>query len=327
MNINEIDFSKTLDDEKIYQIMMSNYDLIGKDWIAHQWNWMNNIYSAFNDHYKYLIVISLVERTMQFYDQVDITYSYDQFYSKINLEIEKFSITELCEKLDLPKETVRRKVLELEKLGVLKRENKKIIIDRSAFPFTKPANQIKVTSKYIDKISKILNQKKIYTKKINSELIEKIIKKNFTLCWKWYFKMQIPIVIGYTKMFNDLATFHIWGTVCLNQAFNCKKIINGASIFDGSQNYMHFNSKLVNGVGNKFGISAMSLSDMTKIPRATVLRKCKFLIDNNFFKIDEKKHYALTSFNIGKVLPYQKEIFKNKAKFLRKTLNLILISK
>ena len=40
------------------------------------------------------------------------------------LQIEKFSITELCEKLNLPKETVRRKVLELEKDGVINRKKK-----------------------------------------------------------------------------------------------------------------------------------------------------------------------------------------------------------
>ena len=47
-------------------------------------------------------------------------------YSKSYLQIDKFSITELCEKLDLPKETVRRKVLELEKEGVINRSKKKL---------------------------------------------------------------------------------------------------------------------------------------------------------------------------------------------------------
>jgi len=34
----------------------------------------------------------------------------------------------------------------------------------------------------------------------------------------------------------------------------------------------------------------------------------------------------LTGYNINKILPYQKRVFKNKAKFLRKTLNLLTIS-
>ena len=36
----------------------------------------------------------------------NIQYSYDEYYSRSYLQIEKFSITELCEKLDLPKETM-----------------------------------------------------------------------------------------------------------------------------------------------------------------------------------------------------------------------------
>ena len=149
MNLQEIDFSKTLTDEQVYNSIMSNYSDLSKDWIFHQWNWMNSVYTPFKDHYKYLIVISLVEKTLQFYDQMSIQYSFDEYYSKSYLQIEKFSILEICEKLKLPKETVRRKVLELEKLGVLKRQKKQIIIDRSAFNLIKPDNQIKFTSKYI----------------------------------------------------------------------------------------------------------------------------------------------------------------------------------
>ena len=96
-----------------------------------------------------MIVISLVEKTLQFYDQMNIQYSYDEYYSKSYQQIEKFSITELCEKLDLPKETVRRKVLELENDGVITRSKKKIVIDRNAFHFVKPEKQMKFTSKYI----------------------------------------------------------------------------------------------------------------------------------------------------------------------------------
>ena len=76
-----------------------------------------------------MIIISLIEKTLQFYDQMNIQQSYEEYYSKSYVQIDKFSITELCEKLDLPKETIRRKVLELEKEGVIKRDKKKIVID------------------------------------------------------------------------------------------------------------------------------------------------------------------------------------------------------
>ena len=90
MSLRQIDFSKVLNDDQVYDHMMASYDDLGRDWIVHQWNWMNNTYAAFKDHYKYLIVISLVEKTLQFYDQMNIKYTFDQFYSKPYLQIEKF---------------------------------------------------------------------------------------------------------------------------------------------------------------------------------------------------------------------------------------------
>ncbi len=328
MSLRKIDFSKVLKDDEVYDHMMNNYDQLGRDWIAHQFNWMNNVYSAFKDHYKYLIVISLVEKTLQFYDQMNIQLSYDQYYSKSYLQIEKFNISELCEKLQLPKETVRRKVLELESLGVLKRQKKQVIIDRTAFNLVKPENQIKFTSRYISLISEILLKEKIYSKKLDPKFIENVIKKNFSLAWRWFYRMQIPLVIGYHDMFEDLATYHIWGTVCMNQAFNYKKNFNKSNILTLSPDYMTFNTGVISGEGtNKnMGLSAMSISDMTNIPRATVIRKCKYLIKYNFLEINQKKQYVLTGFNTSKILPYQKEVFKNKAKFLRKILNLLTIS-
>ena len=293
MNLNQIDFSRVLSDDQVYDHMMASYDQLGSEWIVHQWNWMNNVYLAFKDHYKYLI--------------------------------EKFSITEICEKLQLPKETVRRKVLELEKLGALKRKKKQLVIDRSVFFHVKPERQIKLTSKYIFLVSKIFNKDKIYSKKLDQVFIENIVHQNFSLCWRWFYRMQIPMIIGYHEMFEDLATFHVWGTVAMNQAFNYKKKEN-TNIGSLKPDYMKFNQGILENDGSSPGISAMSISDMTEIPRATVIRKCKFLINNGFLTINDKKHYVMTGLNASKVLPYQRQIFKNKAKFLRKTLNLLTIS-
>ncbi len=339
MNIRQIDFSKVINDEQVYDHMMANYDQLGNDWINHQWKWINAVYQAFKDHYKYMIIICLIEKTLQFYDQMNIKLSYDQFYSKNFLQIDKFSITELCEKLQLPKETIRRKVLELEKLGVLKRQKKQIIIDRSSFTFVKPEKQMKYTAGYILKISEILNKEKLYSKKLETKIIENVLKKNFSITWRWFYKMQIPMIIGYHDMFKDLTTFHVWGTVCMNQAFNYKTALNKRNGSNQTHGYINFQRELFKGDYNKYneslilgekaksnGVSAMSVSDMTGIPRATVIRKCKFLIKNDYLKLNEKKQYILSGFNVRRVIPYQKLIFKNKAKFIRKVLNLLTIS-
>ncbi len=325
MSIQEIDFSKTLTDDQVYESIMSHYSTLSKDWISHQWNWMNNVYASFNDHYKYMIIISLVEKTLQFYDQMNIQYSYEEYYSKSYLQIEKFSITELCGKLDLPKETVRRKVLELEKEGVITRNKKKIIINGKAYNFIKPENQIKFSAKYIYLVSQALNKDKTYSKKLDQKMIENMIKKKFSLCWRWFYRMQIPLIIGYHKFMKDLTTFHIWGTICMNQILNVSKHLN-TSNNKNSLDYFTTNNVLIENLGSDSGISAMSISDMTNIPRATIIRKGKYLIKEDLIKLNKKKQYILSTMNFRKILPYQTEVFKYKAKFIRKVINLVTIS-
>ncbi len=174
-------------------------------------------------------------------------------------------------------------------------------------------------------MSKLLNKDHNFTKKIDQKMIENIIKKKFTMCWRWFYRMQIPLIIGYHKFFKDLTAFHIWGTVCMNQVLNVSKELNT----NDNKPYLDYfatNDVLINNLGTDIGISAMSISDMTQIPRATIIRKCKFLIKQDLIKMNEKKQYVLTTMNFRKILPYQTEIFKFKAKFIRKVLNLLVIS-
>jgi len=325
MEAKQIDFSKTLSDNDVQDCITRNYNDLGTDWVTHQWNWINNVYISFQDHVKFLIVISLVEKTLNFYHQVNVTQNYDQYYSKQNLQINKFSISELCEKLNLPKETIRRKVLELEKLGVIKRQKKQITIDRSAYPYVQPIQQIPFTSKYIAKVAELLNKNKLYNKKIDANLIEKVIKKNFTLCWRWYYRMQIPWVIGYQKMFYDFTTAHVIGTILMHQALNTKTFPQDPT--KNRDNKFFVDDTFLNPLQlTKPGLSAMSISEMTNIPRATVIRKCKFLMKKDNLKINNKKQYFLTGNNKEKVFDFQMNFLKEKSKFLTRVLNLIAIS-
>ena len=137
--------------------------------------------------------------------------------------------------------------------------------------------------------------------------------------------MQIPLVIGYHKFMKDLTTFHIWGTICMNQVLNVSKQLES----DGSSPPLdHFATSdiLIKNLGANTGISAMSISDMTEIPRATIIRKCKYLMKKDLIQMNKKKQYVLSSLNFRAILPYQTEIFKYKAKFIRKVLNYLVIS-
>ena len=321
MELRNLDFTNVVNEEQIHSVILNNYGKIGRDWVAHQWIWLNGIYKSFDDHIKFFIIISLVEKTLDFYHQVNITKSYDEYYASSYLQIDKFTIMELCEKLKLPKETIRRKVFELEEVGVIKRDKKRVIIDRSAFAFVQPIEQIPLTAKYLSKIAELLFKEKILTKVIDTKTFEKIIKKYFSLCWRWFYKMQIPTFINYQEIFKDLTTFHIWGTITMNQAFNLKSI-NDKNNYDKWIDEILATSK----EDNYPGVSAMSISDMTSIPRATVTRKCKFLINNDYIEINNRKQYLLRKSNKYTIGPFQQEVFKRKAKFITRILNLITSS-
>ena len=137
--------------------------------------------------------------------------------------------------------------------------------------------------------------------------------------------MQIPLIIGYHKFMKDLTTFHIWGTICMNQVLNVSKQLDRGGN-KSSLDYFATNNVLIENLGTDVGISAMSISDMTNIPRATIIRKCQYLLKEDLIKINAKKQYVLSSMNFRKILPYQTEIFRYKAKFIRKILTLLVIS-
>ena len=123
---------------------------------------------------------------------------------------------------------------------------------------------------------------------------------------------------------KDLTTYHIWGTVVMNQILNVEKHLET----NEGMELDHFTTSniLYENLGSKNGVSAMSISEMTQIPRATIIRKCKYLIKKDLIKTNNKKQYILASMNFRKILPYQTEAFRNKAKFIRKVLNLLVIS-
>ena len=137
--------------------------------------------------------------------------------------------------------------------------------------------------------------------------------------------MQIPLIIGYHKFMKDLTTFHIWGTIAMNQVLNVSKQLNTGN-GEKSLDFFKTNNVLLKNLGSNVGISAMSISDMTGIPRATIIRKCQYLLNEDFIKINEKKQYILSTMNFKKILPYQREVFWFKAKYVRKILNLLIIS-
>ena len=76
------------------------------------------------------------------------------------------------------------------------------------------------------------------------------------------------------------------------------------------------------------GVNAMSLSDITGIPRPTVVRKIKKLIKDDFLHINEKKLITLniTGQRLEKQIQMQDQNMKNLSNFLYRIFNQIKIT-
>ena len=314
------EISRQIYKEDTLDVLDKKYSTLGPMWVNLQMEWCNGTYTSFKDHDKFLILIFLVKKTLDFYSRNFIKLNYDEFYLKDIVEIEKFSISEISQALKIPKESTRRKVNELESDGVIKKTKKKIIINRSKFFYSKPINSIKRISRFLSILSEMSVKENILLKNIPSEEIQIIIKKNFSYIWKIYYEMQIPMMINYKKIFKDLESFHIFGACTVNQHLHARKI---------SLDYMNRESfiKSLYTTPKMQGMNAMSISDITGIPRATVIRKLKRLVAQKNLSIDDKKHYRLTGSFTKILLPLQKIVIAKLAYFSTQVFNLHLFSK
>ena len=218
------EISKQTYKENTLTVLENKYSILGPIWVNYQMEWLNGVYSSFKDHDKFMIVIFLLKKTLDFYSRNFIKLPYDEFYSKNTVEIEKFTVSEISQALHIPKESARRKINELEDLGIIKKIKKKIIIDRSSFSHVKPESTVKRIARFLSTLSELCVTEKVLLKKITSEELELIIKNNFSYAWKIYYELQIPMMIGYKKIFKDLESFHIYGICVVSQHLNAKKL-------------------------------------------------------------------------------------------------------
>jgi predicted transcriptional regulator len=273
--------SKQLTEDQILNSISKNYSQIVKFLFNFHTEWLRDSYKAFHDHDKFIIVQYLVHKTLNFLSTNFIKLDFDSYYSKNQLEIANFNIVDVGRELNISKETARRKILELEKIGAIVRDKKKIILNRSAFNFQKPVKTLIAVSYLLSKISENLSKNGDLGKKLSSENIELYMRKNFTHCWKLFYEMEIPLILNWKKVFKDIETWHVWAIIATQKSFKSPstKLLNREKFVEDTLE------------NNKTGINAMSISELTGIPRATVVRKLNSLLKKKFISVDEKKLY------------------------------------
>ena len=303
-------------------VFEKKYHLISPLWSIHQLEWVSGVYQSYKDHEKYMIVLYLIKKTFDFYSKNLVKENFTEFFEKDFIEVDSFTIMEVSKAIDITKESTRRKINELEKSGAIKRIKRRTIIDKSMFPFMKPQKSIIRISRFLSTISNILYQGNILQSEFESIKIEDFIKNNFSLIWKLYYEVQIPNLLKWKKVFTDLETFHVWAVCVVNQKLNSQKnpeSNNKISKKKYLDRYFFNDDNVIDGV------NAMSISDISGIPRATVIRKLNILIEKKYLVINDKKHYTLANTHQKKLSSIQEINLSFLYEFIANVFNLILI--
>jgi len=321
--------SQAIEVKDINWCLEENYNSVSIDWYPILAKWLDNSYSVFKDHEKYLILILLVKKTFDYYAANFVQLNWDQFFALKKIELGKFSVINISKELNISKETTRRKIKELEKSNIIKKTKNGIIVQPEFYDnaFIKSHEMFRKTiCGFVSKFSIILTKEKIIKDKIKPELIEKATHQNFSYAWKVFFEMMIPLLMDVKIVFKDLETCHVWAACTLNQNYEVQKYLKFNDVnVKSRKDFFNIHSK----ISNTVGINAMSISNITGIPRGTVFRKLQTLLKKNFLHVDDKKLYY-TNVKFDKKDPLFKLTSSNIARlsiFINKLLNLTNVSR
>ena len=280
----------------VYNVLAKNYIDIITDYFELQRIWLNNAYVTFKDLDKYFILMSLVSKTFDSYAEYFIKYDFEQFYNVDQYELKKFNIVNIAKELSISKETARRKILELEKIGIIKKNKKAVVVNRKAYNLQKPTTSIHMISKFLANLSRYLQKSNIIKQQISSIDLELLIKNNYTHCWNYFLKFQIQMLTNFKrKFFRDYETVQIWAMIVYNQNLSLSKKIKTSAKYPDKVKDTYLTELL--SLTETFGLNAMTISDLTGIPRPTVIRKLNFLIKNRFVDKNKNGLYVVSNSN------------------------------
>ena len=271
--------SAQIDEQKIHKVIQDNFAALAPSFFTLTSNWFVRAYDHFKDIDKFIIIIYLVNKDLIFFRKNGIKIDYETFYKDKTIEIDKIKISDISKDLLIPKESVRRKVLDLEKSGVIKKSGKKIFIVRDTLYSTKATNTLTELATILYEFNKILKKEKLVDTVYSVKEIIKSMKENYSFCWYQFNKFWFIYMNRWRSELKDLEFLAIGMVVVINAVKNKE--------LSPKQNLRSYKKELVG--SDARGVNAMSIAEITGIPRPTVVRKLKYLIDKKFLHINEKK--------------------------------------
>ena len=271
--------SAQIDEELINKVIQNNFSLLAPSFFTLTSNWFIRAYDHFKDIDKFVIIIYLINKDLIFFRKNGVKIDYETFYRDKSIEIDKINISDISKDLKIPKESVRRKILDLEKNGIIIKSGKKIFIVRDTLYSARATDTLNEIATILHEFNKILKKEKLVNEVFSVKEIIESMKENFSFCWYQFNKFWFSYIDRWRKELNDLEILCIGMVVVINAVKNKE--------FYPKKNLLSYKKEI--GGSDARGVNAMSISEITGIPRPTVVRKLKYLIDKKFLHINEKK--------------------------------------
>ena len=289
-SINE---DQSLDKSVVWDVFQNNNNEVLKYFFKFQQTWVNQAYKVFKDFDTYLVLLYLINKVFLNLSDRFHYMSYESFYNQEKLSIDKINLIEISKDLNIPKETIRRKVNFLQNKGIIYRSGKSIYCNVSKFDIQKPVTSIGLLATILSKFSNFLSKEKWFGNEISNEQIIKFIHEHFTVSWEYFLRFQIPYLVRQRTFFVDLETWNVWGSIGLIQI---REVIEKSQklVIDNPANFRDFYLETLK-TKVKRGINASSISDISGIPRATVIRKLKALQKRKLINRNKNLEYILST--------------------------------
>ena len=271
--------SAHIDEKTINKVIQDNFATLAPSFFTLTSNWFVRAYDHYKDIDKFVIIIYLINQGLVYFRQNGLKIDYDTFYKDKSIEISKINISDISKDLGVPKESIRRKVLELESDGTIKRVGKKIFIVRSTLYSARATNTLTEIATILHEFNKILKKEKFISEVYSVDEIISAMKENFSYCWYQFNKFWFDYMYRWRTELKDLEYLAIGMVVIINAVKNKE--------FSSKKNIRSYHKALMG--SDTRGVNAMSISEITGIPRPTVVRKLKYLIDKKYLHINEKK--------------------------------------
>ena len=294
-HINKVEIiNNILNKGAVHELFSQNANEVLEPHYKFQQTWVNQAFEKFKDFDTYLILMYLINKIYIDYSDRFHYMSYEAFFNQEKIAIEKINLIQISKSLSIPKETVRRKVNFLQEKEMIFRSGKSIYLNSKALQFIKPEKTLKLMSIFLEKISIILAKEQWFGKFLDRAIIQKFMEDHYTVCWEYFYRFQIPYLTRHRKFFGDLESWNVWGSIGLVQIGELIKQVKTSVSEDKAHGYKDFFLATLK-YKSKRGINASSISDISGIPRATVIRKLKKMEKKQFIKRDKKLEYSLGS--------------------------------